>query len=305
MAVPAIRPRAALAVPFPDRPIQAAPNADAILKAARPSTTTRQRRRREDRGQHFNGVEQPRPRRARLDAQQQVPEAKDRSFLDPITNSAPIADHEEDDGPSDFAPIADHWEDDDPSNSAPIDDREEYEGPSDSVHINGDSDSDSDSDSEAAEFAPDPLADEGQLFHDRDEAADQFPEFFDDEVPTLHYNLDSQKGREGAADLLGFDYEYLTLLTPQEMMSVALYKVCVYMCYLTATALLTIYKVKTKNGVTREAHMDYCKVFSEQAKFPSLDMRTVQKIIQRATGVAHISYDVCINNCFCFATCLE
>ena len=63
---------------------------------------------------------------------------------------------------------------------------------------------------------------EGQLFQDEDEAARQFPKFFEgDEAPTLVYNLDSQEGREGATDLLDLYYEHLVFPTPQGMMSIA------------------------------------------------------------------------------------
>ena len=63
---------------------------------------------------------------------------------------------------------------------------------------------------------------------------------------------------------------------------------------------IALYKVKMKNNVTRDGHKNYSRVFSEQSKFPCLDVRTVHKIIRSATGVAHVSYDVCVNNCVCF-----
>ena len=45
------------------------------------------------------------------------------------------------------------------------------------------------------------------------------------------------------------------------------------------------------------------KVVLKVAKFPILDLHTVHKAIQSLTGVAHTSYDVCVNNCICFADC--
>ena len=30
-------------------------------------------------------------------------------------------------------------------------------------------------------------------------------------------------------------------------------------------------------------------------------MRTIHKAVQTLTGVVHVSYDVCVNNCICFA----
>ena len=180
----------------------------------------------------------------------------------------------------DPAPIAQHvriGNDSEDEGSVRIGNNSEDEGPSDSEGY-------------SADFVAEPLIDEERLFQDGDEAAGKFPEFFEaDEEPTSgpgpgsHYNLDSQEGREGAADLLDFNYEYLTLLTPQELVSIALYK------------------IKMKNNFTHEGYKDCSRLFSEQSGFPYLDVRTVHKIIRSTTGVAHVSYDVCVNNCICFA----
>lgn len=116
------------------------------------------------------------------------------------------------------------------------------------VRINNDSEKEDEgcSDSEPAEFAPDPLVGEGQLFHDGDRAARQFPEFFDcDEALASVYNLDSQEGRETSCRPLELQPRASDTSHPQELMSVALYK------------------AKTKNNVTRDARKDYCRVFLE------------------------------------------
>ena len=43
--------------------------------------------------------------------------------------------------------------------------------------------------------------------------------------PEQHlYDLDSQEGRKAAAVLLDFNYEFLALLAPRELQSIALYK---------------------------------------------------------------------------------
>lgn len=139
--------------------------------------------------------------------------------MDSITDPAPIPDP---------APIADR---------APIDDDSEKE-----------KEDGGRSDLEPVESFPGLLMDEpeGQLFQDEDEAARQFPKFFEgDEAPTLVYNLDSQEGREGATDLLDLYYEHLVFPTPQRMMSIALYR------------------AEVKDSITRDGHNDYCRVVSE------------------------------------------
>ena len=154
------------------------------------------------------------------------------------------------------------------------------------------------------EFIPDPLINEESsehLFQNEAEASEQFPEYFDSD-------LDGQDGREAAADhpdshdgreatadhpdsqpeegckaTVDFDYEHLACLTPQEATSIALYK------------------GKIEYNVTHDAYKYFCKVVSKRTKLHILDLRTIHKAIQCLTGVAHVSYDVCINNCICFA----
>ena len=135
---------------------------------------------------------------------------------------------------------------------------------------------------DAEEFTPDALINEeslGQLFQNEGEAAEQFPEYFD-EADIDEHNFDSQGGYEAAA---GFNYEHLAPLTPQLATSIALYK------------------GKIEYRITRDAFKYFCRVVSKRMKFHILDLRTVHKAIQTLTGVVHVSYDVCVNNCICFA----
>ena len=75
-----------------------------------------------------------------------------------------------------------------------------------------------------------PSADDEHMHDDDSEHADesedqatvQFPEYC--EMLPHHYDLDSHEGREAASVLFDFEYEFLTLLTPREVQSIALYK---------------------------------------------------------------------------------
>ena len=196
------------------RPQNAPVTGEAMLRVALSTVASARRRRRREvsTDQHSDcAMEQPSLRRVRLGTQQQpgvLAGPGDCLLLDPMSDPTLIAEREQ------------------VGNG-----RENLEGLED----------ESPSDSEHTEFVSEPLINEGQLFQDEDEAARQFPEFFEaddgdeaarqlpeliesnnshsgSEVPTTpsipHYNLDSQEGREGAADLLDFNYEYLTLLTP-------------------------------------------------------------------------------------------
>lgn len=75
-----------------------------------------------------------------------------------------------------------------------------------------------------------PSADDEHMHDDDSEHADesedqatvQFPEYC--EMLPHHYDLDSHEGREAASVLFDFEYEFLTLLAPREVQSIALYK---------------------------------------------------------------------------------
>ena len=144
-----------------------------------------------------------------------------------------------------------------------------------------------------SEFAPTALiddSDEEHLFANEGEATEEFPEYFDEpdlehKTPPLahQYNLGNQENREAAAVLLDFNYEYRALLTPQEAMSIDLYR------------------SKIEKNICREAHQRYSESFAVVSGSPTLDIHTVSSTMERITGIAHVRYDVCINNCVCFA----
>ena len=117
---------------------------------------------------------------------------------------------------------------------------------------------DSDFEEDEREFTLNPLIDDNEehVFANEGEAAEEFPEYCDEqESPPHQYNLDSQEGREAAAVLLDFNYEFRALLTPKEAMSIDLYK------------------SKIEKNICREAHQKYSESFAIATGSPILDTR--------------------------------
>src|SRR3954465_684556 len=63
---------------------------------------------------------------------------------------------------------------------------------------------------------------------------------------------------------------------------------------------LALYKAKCFNNITRDGHKAYCDIFTATNPEPPLDIRTIERLLQRSTGIAHVRYDCCKNNCVCF-----
>ena len=141
-----------------------------------------------------------------------------------------------------------------------------------------------DSESEdAEEFIPGALIKEslGQLFQNEGGAVEQFPEYFD-EAGIDEHNFNSREGL-GYEATVDFDYKNLVPLTPQLATPIALYR------------------GKIEYRITCDAFKYFCRVVSKRTKFPILDLRTIHKAVQTLTGVVHVGYDGCANNCIHFA----
>ena len=65
---------------------------------------------------------------------------------------------------------------------------------------------------------------------------------------------------------------------------------------------LALYQIKTRGNIARATHQRYVDIVS--CAMPTTkphDIRTVQALIQRTTGIGHVLYDRCVNNCVCYA----
>ena len=82
--------------------------------------------------------------------------------------------------------------------------------------------------------------------------------------------------------LLDFNYEFRSLLTPKEAMSIDLDK------------------LKIEKNICCKAYQRYSKSFAIVIGSPILNIRSITSTIERITGIAHVRYDVCVNNCVCF-----
>jgi hypothetical protein len=100
---------------------------------------------------------------------------------------------------------------------------------------------------------------------------------------------DSDSDEESAAEENGessatnFEYSKPARLSAQEIMSIALYQ------------------IKSHRNISQEAHHDYASIVSLVMQERMLDLRTVEALMERTTGIAHIRYDVCKNGCVCFS----
>ena len=81
-----------------------------------------------------------------------------------------------------------------------------------------------------------------------------------------------------------FNYGTLAVLSPREILSIALYQ------------------VKTRKNVPLETHLEYLEIISALTKDQNMDIRTVETLLKLLTGIYHERFDVCRNGCVCFAS---
>src|SRR5690606_23643131 len=60
-------------------------------------------------------------------------------------------------------------------------------------------------------------------------------------------------------------------------------------------------EVKHISGTTKRGHGYYVALMRITSKNAPYDDRTGKKRIEKRTGIHFVEYDVCINNCFCYA----
>lgn len=83
--------------------------------------------------------------------------------------------------------------------------------------------------------------------------------------------------------MLTYDYEILNMLTLEEAIGIALFK------------------VKLMANILRNSYKNYSNIM--RCLFTTLPpvMKTVHCLLQKMTGIIHISYDICRNECYCYA----
>jgi len=81
-----------------------------------------------------------------------------------------------------------------------------------------------------------------------------------------------------------FDYEHKNQLSTQQLLSLALFK------------------CKTFGNVSQDVHSWHVQVVrAMMPDTPALDIRTVQKLLETSTGIAHRIFDICQDGCICYA----
>ena len=81
-----------------------------------------------------------------------------------------------------------------------------------------------------------------------------------------------------------FNYGTLPVLSPREILSIALYQ------------------VKTRKNIPLETHLEYLEIISALTKDQNMDIRTVKTLLKLLTGIHHERFDVYRNGCVCFAS---
>lgn len=108
-----------------------------------------------------------------------------------------------------------------------------------------------------------------------EEIYQDFPELFIDPAELAAIREQYEYGRKGN-------------LTAQELISLA------------------FYQLKQRRNVSKGTHIDYLELVGcLMPSTPPLDPRTVQSLIQLHSGLAHVSYDVCKDNCVCYSSKYE
>ena len=80
-----------------------------------------------------------------------------------------------------------------------------------------------------------------------------------------------------------FGYGILSSLSRQEAISLALF--CA--------------KIKSKSP--RQGYQEYQDIVDSLLNERPMDIRTIHKLLERKTGIRHVQYQVCDNNCYCYA----
>ena len=96
------------------------------------------------------------------------------------------------------------------------------------------------------------------------------------------FNLDNDS--EVCAFAEEFNYGTLEVLSPREVLSVALYQ------------------VKATKSVPLDTHLEYLEIISALTCHQIMDTRTVESLLKRLTGIRHERFEVCKNGCVCFAS---
>ena len=120
---------------------------------------------------------------------------------------------------------------------------------------------------------------------DDDDSADSPAAGDPDEPRDAHcwqFNLDNDSEVRTFAE--AFNYGTLAVLSPREILSVALYQ------------------VKATKNVPLDTHLEYLEIISALTGHQSMDTRTVEALLERLTGIRHERFDVCRNGCVCFAS---
>ena len=106
-----------------------------------------------------------------------------------------------------------------------------------------------------------------------------------DEPRDAHcWQFDLDNDSEVRAFAEAFNYSTLAVLSPREILSVALYQ------------------VKATKNVPLDTHLEYPGIISALTGRQSMDIRTVETLLERLTGILHERFDACKNGCVCFAS---
>ncbi|KAI5809532.1 hypothetical protein DFH27DRAFT_464248, partial [Peziza echinospora] len=62
-----------------------------------------------------------------------------------------------------------------------------------------------------------------------------------------------------------------------------------------------LFDTKTSKNVSREAMSDIAFILKELSNVSPHDYRTTESHLRMRTGIDCISYDCCVNSCFCYA----
>lgn len=109
------------------------------------------------------------------------------------------------------------------------------------------------------------------------ELAEEFPELLITNEKELR-KLDREYANRG-----GFNHKVKSHLSGIQLISLALYQ------------------IKLRGNVPRAIHCNYVSLVAcLLPRGKPHDARTVEGILERVTGIGHVSYDICVNGCVCF-----